>query len=225
MEYMRAYKFAFDSEKWWQNLLLGAVCALIPVVGQIVLLGYFCRVMDSLRHDEAQAFPNFDFGEFGEYLKRGVWPFLVMLVVMAVCLPVFWACMLVPMFGAALLGEHAWVAGPLVVLAILAYFVAIVALSLVMVPLFIRACICRDFAVSFSWTFIKDFLRLAWKELVLSLLFVYVSGTVVAFAGMLLCCVGLYPAAVLIQYAQFHLYTQLYKLYLERGGEPVPVKE
>lgn len=225
MDYMRAYKFVFENEKWWQNLLLGGVCMIIPIIGPIVLLGYACRVMDSLLKNEPEAYPDFDFGQFGEYLKRGVWPFLVMLVVTFVFMPVFWACMLVPIFGGMLLEQHAWLAAPLMLLGLCAYLVAIVALTLVMIPLLIRACICRDFAMSFSWTFVKDFFRLTWKELLLSMLFLCISGTIVVLVGMCLCCVGMYPAAVLAQYAQFYLYSQLYKLYLERGGAPVPVKE
>ena len=225
MDYTRAYKFVFKNEKWWQNLLLGAVCAIIPIVGPIVFFGYLCRVMDSLLNHESETYPDFDFGQFGNYLKRGVWPFLVVLVVTFVFMPVLWVCMLMPMFGGMLLKEHPFLAVPLMLLSICVYLVALVTLMLVIVPLLIRACICRDFAMSFSWTFVKDFFRLTWKELLLSTLFLCVSGTIVVCAGMCLCCVGVYPAAVLAQYAQFCLYAQLYKLYLERGGEPVPVKE
>ena len=39
-----------------------------------------------------------------------------------------------------------------------------------------------------------------------------------------MCCVGVYFAAPLVLLAQFHLWHQLYGLYLERGGTPVPLK-
>jgi hypothetical protein len=43
-------------------------------------------------------------------------------------------------------------------------------------------------------------------------------------AGLLLCCVGILPATALILVAQYHLFYQLYELYLQRGGEPIPLK-
>jgi hypothetical protein len=36
--------------------------------------------------------------------------------------------------------------------------------------------------------------------------------------------VGVYPAAALVLFAQFHCNYQLYEMYLERGGIPIPLK-
>jgi hypothetical protein len=51
-----------------------------------------------------------------------------------------------------------------------------------------------------------------------------ILSTVVLILGLLLCFVGVYPAAALIQMAQTHLMVQLYREYLDRGGEPLPEK-
>jgi hypothetical protein len=40
---------------------------------------------------------------------------------------------------------------------------------------------------------------------------------------MLLLCVGTYFALVPVYFCWVHLYKQLYRLYLSRGGEPVPM--
>jgi hypothetical protein len=42
--------------------------------------------------------------------------------------------------------------------------------------------------------------------------------------GFLACCVGIYAAQALITAAQVHLQFQVYKEYLEAGGETIPVK-
>src|SRR5207245_4380507 len=40
MRYWRSYSYFFDNPKWTMNLLLGAVCSLIPDLGGIVFSGY-----------------------------------------------------------------------------------------------------------------------------------------------------------------------------------------
>jgi hypothetical protein len=41
--------------------------------------------------------------------------------------------------------------------------------------------------------------------------------------GMLLCSVGIYPAAVVMAVAGAHIRAQLYRIYLARGHEPLPM--
>ena len=52
-------------------------------------------------------------------------------------------------------------------------------------------------------------------------MFLGVTGLSAALIGSALCCIGVYPAAALVHFAQYHLLAQLYGLYLERGGEPL----
>lgn len=107
MHYLQAYRFVFKSPKWMLNLLLTSISSLIPVVGPIVLIGYFFdiidvlirrralerlgdenhssesfgeRVMDALPAEEdyrTASYPDFDFNLFADYLTRGLWPFLI----------------------------------------------------------------------------------------------------------------------------------------------------
>jgi hypothetical protein len=72
--------------------------------------------------------------------------------------------------------------------------------------------------------YLKDFLGRVGTELVLSFLFLLVTAPFVALAGILALCIGLYAAIVVISFAQYHLYYQLYELYLARGGTPIPLK-
>ena len=96
-------------------------------------------------------------------------------------------------------------------------------MMLLLVPLKIRACLAQDFAKSFDLGFVKRFVALTWKEIVLSSLFVLVASVVLTLLGMLVFCVGMYFAMVLIYFSWTHLNKQLYQLYLSRGGEPVPL--
>jgi len=230
MRYFDAYSFVFDSPRWAMNLLLGAVCALIPVVGGIVLWGYQFEIIESLHRDPRRTYPDFDFNHFVNYLKRGVWPFLVALVVTMV--PSFvlvilsYAMMFAVGISASLAGQETGMLIAVVgfLLGFAAIFAAAIAVGMISIPFVIRAGLAQDFGEAFRFDFVKSFIRKTWKEMILSMLFMMFSSMVVAMIGMLLCYFGMYPAMVLIMLAYAHIYYQLYQVYLARGGKPIPLK-
>src|SRR5262245_41736705 len=93
MEYMRAYNFIFDNPNWLSNVALLAVVGLgmcipgVNLVIQLFVLGYQFEVIDRLIATQGRQYVDFDFGRFADYLARGVWPFLVNLVVSFVLVP------------------------------------------------------------------------------------------------------------------------------------------
>ncbi len=232
MNYTASVSDFFKSPKWMMNLLLGGVCVLIPIVGPMVVLGWLITGFWARQDENFETFPDFDFSHFGKYLERGLWPFLVALVVtMAigiVMVPLMWVLMIPTMLiGQLSSGGEANASSCLGVIAmilmVLLWAVIIFALMLVLVPLKIRASLTQDFAKSFDVGFVKRFLALTWKEIVLSSLFVMVTGTLFVCLGMIAFCVGMYFATVLVYFSWTHLHKQLYTLYLSRGGEPVPL--
>lgn len=230
MRYFEAYSFVFDSPKWAMNLLLGSVCTLIPVVGAIVLWGYQFEIIEALHRDPRRTYPDFDFNYFVEYLKRGVWPFLVSLVVTmvptVVLMILFYVMMIAVGIGAGMAGQDAGaviaIVGFLLVFAVM--FAAGVFIGMICIPFVIRAGLAQDFAEAFNFDFVKSFLRKTWKEMILSMLFMMISSTLVGMLGIMLCIVGMYPAILLIMLAYAHIYYQLYQTYLARGGKPIPLK-
>lgn len=215
------------------NLLLGGVCVLIPIVGPIVVFGWLITGFWARQDERFATFPDFDFSHFGKYLERGIWPFLVAFVVgvglSIVLVPLVWILMIPAMLisGGVSSGGDPNLGGCLGVMitlvTMLVWAVVIVAMMLVLVPLKIRACLTQDFAKSFDVAFVKRFVALTWKELVLSSLFIVAASIVLPLLGALVFCVGVYFAAVLIYFSWTHLNKQLYQLYLSRGGEPVPI--
>ncbi len=232
MDYIASISDFFKSPKWMMNLLLGGVCVLIPVVGPIVVLGWLITGFWARQDERFETFPDFDFSHFGKYLERGLWPFLVTFVAgvgaSIVLIPLFWILMIPAMLAVgASSGGDANVGGCfaaiIMIMMMLVWAVVIVALMLVLVPLKIRASLVQDFAKSFDVGFVKRFLALTWKEIVISSLFVIAASMVLTALGMLVFCVGVYFAMVLIYFSWTHLNKQLYQLYLSRGGEPVPL--
>ena len=231
MNYTASVADFFKSPKWMMNLLLGGVCVLIPIVGPMVVLGWLITGFWARQNENFETFPDFDFSHFGKYLERGLWPFLVAFVVgMAfsiMMVPLAWVLMIPAMLvGGLSTGNEVNTSsclGFLAMVPIMLFFaVMIFAMMLVLVPLKIRASLAQDFVKAFDVGFVKRFLTLTWKEIVLSSLFLMITGTLFVCLGMVVFCVGMYFAIVLVYFSWTHLHKQLYTLYLSRGGEPVP---
>jgi hypothetical protein len=176
---------------------------------------------------DSESYPDFTFDRFMEYLTRGVWPFLVRLIVNLVLGAIFGLFWVVGMgVGAAASAGNSSVL-PLIFFAVffVFYLVLAAALAVLTLPLYLRAGLSSDFASAFSMDFYRDFLKRVGKEVVLAELFLVVSSSLVSALGLMLCCIGVYPAIALTMFASHHLDYQLYELYLERGGEPIERKE
>src|SRR5450432_1910735 len=112
MDYSASVSDFFKSPKWMMNLLLGGVCVLIPIVGQIVVLGWLITGFWARQDQNFETFPDFDFSHFGKYLERGLWPFLVAFVASmafsVVMVPLAWVLMVPTMLigGGLSLGGH-----------------------------------------------------------------------------------------------------------------------
>jgi hypothetical protein len=230
MRYMYAYKYLFNSPKWATNLLLGAVSGFVPIVGPMVFIGYLFENIEAMRRSGEEKPRDIDMGRLGPYLMRGVWPFLVTLVVsipfgvVSAILGFISLFVSIAVFAAA--SPEMAVVG--VVVGYLLFFFWAVLFSLlakmIVIPMGIRAAYKLDFGSAFDMAFLKDFWRRVGRELVLSQVFYALSSFVVILAGMLLCFVGVYPAAALIQFAEYFLIYELLVLYEERGGEPIAFK-
>lgn len=228
MNYAAAINDFFKSPRWLMNMLLAGVCAFLPVIGIVFILGWLIEGFWARQEEDFTSFPPFEFSRLERYLKLGLWPTAVLLVVSIVPIPVMWilmlpAALLIPLLedtqGGALLVFLAF-AGLVVFVMLLA-----LALILLLVPLMLRATLTQNFAKAFDFRFAKQFLRLTWKETLLSMLFLWVAAALLGFAGMLIFCVGVYFVSIITYFAWIHLEKQLYHLYLSRGGEPVPMSE
>jgi Protein of unknown function (DUF4013) len=228
MQYFGAYRFLFESPKWATHLLIGTVCQLVPIVGPMVWMGYGYDVIEAKHRYGRDLFPVFDFNRLGSYLARGAWAFLVALVV---AIPVFSVIgLLFLSFAISLIAaENAGEPNPFSIVLFGVVFTVFAVLffasQFVTVPMILRAGLSQDFAAGFSMTFIRDFLARVWKEQLLSFLVLIITWPFLFVAGLLLLFVGVYAAAALMLFAQIHFQYQLYELYLERGGTPIPLKD
>ena len=232
MRYLESFQYIFAHPDWVMSVVLASVCMLIPVIGSILLQGYAYEIVESLHRFPGQLYPKFDFGRFSQYLMRGIWPFLVSLVIgLVMSIPIICIVMipflaLMALAGGGGGGEEAGAAAALGMCCMYGLiFVLSIAMNICIVPFMLRAALAQDFAEGFKFGWAMDFLAKMWLELVLAALFLMaVSLFVITPLAVITCFIGIYPGIALLLMAQAHLLNQLYTIYLARGGEPIPLK-
>jgi Protein of unknown function (DUF4013) len=228
IEHMRMFHYVFENPNWLMNILLSGLCMLIPIIGGLIVLGYQFEAVAMLLSTQGTRYPDFTFNRFAEYLVRGLWPFLVQLVASIVIVPVLLVAIFVPLLlisvVASAAGDNAEGFVALVGMLMLGLFVFLVTvlLSMMLLPLLLRAGVTQDFAEGFNIGWAIDFVKRTYKEMFLALLFLMVAGGVLSILGMLACYIGLFFVMPIVFLAQAHLYYQLYLLFLSRGGAPMP---
>lgn len=231
LDFARAYKYVFSSQKWLANLAIGALCHIIPIVGQIVFIGYGYELIETWhRKREDQAYPDFELtgDAISRYLVRGCWPFLVSFLIGLVNMPVilgfqiFMMTNVMPRPGK----QPDW---NLMVTAYAIFIPTMMVLSLLVqiisVPMQLRSGLAQNFKAAWSLEFVGDFFRRVGGALIVMTIIQFIVIMLLAFGGLLLFCVGAYFTLAWGILAQFHLYHQLYEKYLERGGQPIPLKD
>lgn len=236
LQYLHSYGFVFESRSWFANLMLATLFMFIPILGPIVLAGYQYDLVDAMHRRPKGTYPDVRFDRFGDYIGRGVWKFLVGMIVQMVMIPVYIMGYMIAMFLIILIGtafsQNPGGAGPAIGIAAavivplaLAVLIGIaVALRFFTMPVVLKASLSGEGADLFDLNFLTDFIRRTWKEMLLELIWIYVTFPIVVIGGLLLCLVGMYPATAWVMMADAHTNWQLYEIYLARGGQPIRVK-
>lgn len=78
MELGKAFGFVFEDEQWIVTLLLGGLIMLIPVVGQIVMIGFMLETARNVARGDFRPLPKWN--TFGDKLVQGFYGFILQLV-------------------------------------------------------------------------------------------------------------------------------------------------
>jgi len=223
VDYMEAVGDVFGNPNWFVNILLAGIAMIIPIIGGIVVLGYVAEIIGARAYGRTKSYPDFDFNRFVEYLTRGIWMFLVTLIVSICLMP------LGMIAGGIMAAMQATEDEALIVLGFVLYFGSILAINLVsffiICPMVIRAGMLNDFVGAFDFGWIMDFVKKMWVEQLLGGILLYIIGIFFMLVGCMALCVGYIPAAgaVGIMWALF--IAQLYQVFVYRGGQGLPYKE
>ena len=220
MQYIKPFTYFVRKPKTgWKNVGIGCICSFVPIAGQIVWFGYRAEVSDDLERDPAlERYGDFNADRLMPYFQRGVWPFLANLIVaLSVIVPAYILSIVAGVLILQSTGE--------ILLAAAAYVgifaVAIIGMNLLVWPMELHAMKTRKLHLIAELKFAMRFLRVVGLETVVSIFLFNMLGQVLLLAGLLLCIVGIYPAAVIYTMAEQHVMLQLYQRYIEEGGEPI----
>jgi hypothetical protein len=222
-----ALKFPFQGADWTNNLLIGSVFYLVPLVGPFALMGWHAEILQRHVRGHPQPVPKLDFSDLSHYLGRGAGPFVVTLVYM---MPIMFVTylMLAVAIGVAVGVAHA-VREPVIAIPLCA-LIGILCYLLMPLPAVLlqgsmtRAELTEDVGASLSPGPVFAYAGKTFgKAYVSSLLFGFAILPLMLL-GYAMCIIGLYPALSIISMASLHLRWQLYQHYLAAGGEPIPVK-
>ena len=234
MDYFGAFDMIHRRPDWFVNCMLMFVCMLIPVVGGLVMSGYMYECVEVLHRTRGSYYPKLDFGRFVEYLLRGVGPFLVGLVfatIMVLVMLVGYGIMIAVVVGASAAGGEknaGAAAGIGALISMVLFFALFMTVSLlgtfVLLPLQLRGGMSSDIGQAFNFNWAMDFVKKTWVEMLLVFLFQLGVGIVAELAIFLTCFVGILVVVGYIFLISAWLQFQLYRVYLSRGGDPIPLK-
>lgn len=75
MDFGKAFSFVFDDEEWLKKIGVGGLIILIPIVGQLVLLGWMVEIVRRVVNGDPEPLP--DWSDFGGYLGKGFKAFVI----------------------------------------------------------------------------------------------------------------------------------------------------
>jgi hypothetical protein len=225
MQHRRALSYVFERQDWATSLLLLTVALLVPLVGPVVAFGYQAALVEHLARSGDRNWPPFDLSRLADYLQRGLRVFVVSLLVSVVVTPLAMVVLFAGNLTALLLYDRESplaivFVGIVVVVEAVAFLAVVYGGMALATPLWLRAALDPDLAGAFDAGFVRDFLGRVWKPLLLSHAFMLAVSSLLFLAGVLACFVGVFPAMALLLLVQAHVYAQLYRLHLERGGRP-----
>lgn len=228
LQYGAMFGFAFANPNWVMNLLWGGLCMLCSglAVPQICFSGYLWETIERLHRKEAALPPDFDINRFGDYLTRGIWPYLVSLIMFIPMIMLFSMMFsLSGVFAGIIASQGGEVAG---IVAMITFWglamLSLLPIHFVFLPFMLRAGLSQDLGTAFNVAWVMEFIRLVWKEMLLGFLALGAAFIPVYFLGLAMLCIGVYPAIAAWFYASTHFNWQLYEIFLERGGTPIPLK-
>lgn len=78
MDFGRAFTYVFEDADWLKKIGIAALVSLIPIIGQLIVLGWSLEVTRRLIHHEPELLP--DWNDFGGHTIRGLKAFVIGLV-------------------------------------------------------------------------------------------------------------------------------------------------
>ncbi len=208
MDFGKAFTFVFDDPEWLKKIAINSLIGLIPIVGQIYVMGWGLEVARRKALSSAEPLPDVD---FGTYLGYGFKAFVVALVYTA---PI-WVLSIIVAGLSALLYEvsqdAANIIGLIVGLCFGSFGLIYGLLMGVMMPAaFTRMVVFGSIKDGLAFGSVFSLVRAAPGAYLLVLVGSMVAGLLAGIVGTLACGIGVVFTMTLYQAVMGHFYGQAY---------------
>jgi hypothetical protein len=224
IDWGRAFKSPFQSANCLVNLLWMCVGGLLTsvIIGGPLMYGYMAEVAEQRMGGRDRNWPDFEPNRFGDYLVRGLWPYLwgiiwtlPLILIMAIPIGITVAtCIQLSEINLSLPAVLMGIVGG--VASALTAVLCIMMMSISMAHSAIR----NDFlkGVDFAWTLL--FIRkMFWTMLGVAIIY-SIASLILHSLGVLACFVGVLPAYGYSMLIASDLVAQLHDIFVTRGGPP-----
>ena len=202
VDFGRSFTFVTEDPEWVKKILIGGVftlaCALL--VGLPFVLGFFSRTLRNVVAGETRPMPDWDDlgGIFNEGLRLTA-VYLLYTLTFVAALAALGCVVMLPVLALSGSGRHPSDAfGVLGGLGIVAGYgllmVGSLALAVYLPAALARSALRGTVADGFAWQEILGFIKANLANYLISLV-IYLLASFLAQFGILLCCVGIFPAA------------------------------
>ena len=228
---MDALRFTTSGSAGWTNILLCGVLYLstqvIPILGLIVMMGFFAEVHRRLVLQHPNPYLRFDFSDLGPYLSRGVAP-LVMGLVLAIPFVFLFVGLGIAVAIAASTGAASLGGGSEETVVLIGFggaAVLFLPISLFWLALAnaatTRAELTGDLSKSFNLGAIWSYAARTWKRVLITSFLMWFVAVGLMIVGLIACIVGMFVTMSMLYIASLHVRWQIYNEYLLEGGEPI----
>ena len=211
MDFAKAFSFIFDDPNWVQKIIIGGLVSLIPVIGQLIVLGYMIAVGRNVIRGDEQPLP--EWADFGQFLVDGLYAFIISLVY---ALPIFIVLCVVLLPALAVGGAFAEDGDPGTIggLGICCFATFAIIYAMAMGWLFLPAALARyadtgDLTSALRIREIWDITRANPAVFLMALLLTWVAGFIAGF-GIIACFIGVWFTQFYAQCVTGHVYGQAY---------------
>jgi hypothetical protein len=245
MDYLKGYRVAREDPQWTNKIVVGSVILLtsmlIPLIGQLALLGWQALIMRRAVHGQDTPMPrlDFDFDYLGKLvglgfkalLARFLWtlPIIVLIGGAVVCMYFGFIAVAVGGVAVAESGGDAGAAfgGIGAMCCMFGGYAAIIVLAVVAaIPASVasmRAELTDDLNQGMKFGEVMQFTKANFGVLLKGTLIIGVVNWLLSMVGALACFVGIFPVAILTMVAHGHFLAQVYMEHVQRGGDALPV--
>lgn len=243
VDVIRAFACIFQQEEWPRLLLLCSAYIFIPIAGFPILRGYAVRLfryMVLVGDDRKLPPPD----RLDDLLGLGIAPYAASMIWSMPISLVFFTVLSIGvlisiLFGMAVLkglvasGTDRSAAGAagVVVGAVSLFMVFMIFYFLIFLAGYFTTAMETLVEVTgkteYAWKIgdIGGYIRSLQPEYRRSFIYFQLYAIVVTFIGSLFCFIGIFPAIAVLVVAAAHFRAQLYRIYLARGGSPLPVDQ